>query len=103
MLGTTTFAVATLAFVFTRLPGLSIRIVLLLKVAKCLVRQPLLFAQGLGQTLHRLLARALLPGGEDQVHYAVGLGVGFDRFQIDLAVDLSERRDTVALSAIYSF
>ena len=49
------------------------------------------------------VARALLPGGEDQVHYAVGLGVGFDRFQIDLAVDLSERRDTVALSAIYSF
>lgn len=47
--------------------------------------------------------RALLPGGEDQIHYAAGLGMATQRFQIDLAVDFADRGDTVSLSAIYNF
>ena len=48
------------------------------------------------------LVRALLPPGDDELHYAAGFGVAFERFQIDLAADLSELRDTFSLSAIFS-
>jgi long-chain fatty acid transport protein len=47
--------------------------------------------------------RALLPPGEDEIHYAVGLGVAAQNFQIDFAVDFSDLTDTVSLSAIYNF
>lgn len=46
---------------------------------------------------------ALLPRGDDEMHYAAGLGLAFQSFQIDLGVDLAERVDTVSVSAIYSF
>ena len=49
------------------------------------------------------LALALLPRGEDEMHYAAGLGVAMQRFQIDLAADFADRADTVSLSAIYEF
>ena len=49
------------------------------------------------------LELALLPGGEDDVHFAVGLGVAFKDLQIDLAVDFSDLVDTAALSLIYQF
>jgi long-subunit fatty acid transport protein len=48
---------------------------------------------------HRLLFQA----GQDEVHVAVGCGLAFKSFQIDLAADFSDRVDTVSLSAIYSF
>jgi hypothetical protein len=41
--------------------------------------------------------------GSDEVHYAVGLGLAFWTFQLDLAVDFSDLVDTVSLSAIYQF
>lgn len=47
--------------------------------------------------------RALFQPGEDEVHIAVGSGVAFESFQIDLAADFSDRVDTFSLSAIYSF
>ncbi len=47
--------------------------------------------------------RALLPGGDDEVHVTAGLGVVMRRFQIDLAVDFADRADTVSLSVIHSF
>ncbi len=47
--------------------------------------------------------QALLPGGDDELHYAGGLGGVLGRFQIDLAFDLSALRDTAAFSVIYSF
>jgi long-subunit fatty acid transport protein len=47
--------------------------------------------------------RALLLRGDDEIHYAAGLGLAVQRFQIDLAVDFADRTDTVSLSAIYSF
>lgn len=47
--------------------------------------------------------RALLPPGEDDMHYAAGLGIAWQHFQVDLALDVADRVDTVSLSAIYSF
>jgi len=47
--------------------------------------------------------RALMPRGDDEVHYAAGIGVAMQQFQIDLAMDLADRADTLSLSAIYSF
>lgn len=47
--------------------------------------------------------RALMPRGKDEMHYAAGLGVAMDNFQIDFAVDFGDRADTVSLSAIYGF
>jgi hypothetical protein len=47
--------------------------------------------------------RALLTAGEDQLHYALGLGLAFKNFQLDVALDLSNTVDTASLSLIYSF
>jgi long-subunit fatty acid transport protein len=47
--------------------------------------------------------RALQPRGDDDMHYSAGLGVAMERFQIDFAVDLADRMDTISLSAIYNF
>ena len=49
-----------------------------------------------------LLAAAFPPGG-DELHLTAGLGIAFERFQIDLGLDVSDLRDTVSLSAIFSF
>jgi hypothetical protein len=49
------------------------------------------------------LVRALLPGGDDEMHYAAGFGVALSSFQLDLGVDFSDQVDTVSLSAVYSF
>jgi len=46
--------------------------------------------------------RALFPRGKGEVHYAVGLGLAFEGFQIDFGVDLANRVDTVSISAIYN-
>jgi len=39
----------------------------------------------------------------DEMHYSLGIGLAFKRFQIDAAVDLSERVDTVSISGIFGF
>ena len=49
------------------------------------------------------VAEAVLGSGEDHVHFAAGLGLAFERFQLDLAVDLSELVDTVSVSFISRF
>ncbi len=49
------------------------------------------------------LDRALLPRGDDEMHYSAGLGLALQSFQIDLGVDFADRVDTVSLSAIYNF
>ena len=54
-------------------------------------------------TLGDDLFLAVLPPGSDELHYTFGLGAAFERFQIDLGVDFSDIRDTLSLSAIYSF
>ncbi len=47
--------------------------------------------------------RALLKGGEDEIHLAAGVGLAFDRFQIDLGADFSDEVNTLSVSAIYTF
>lgn len=47
--------------------------------------------------------RALFQPGDDEIHVALGLGLAFGSFQIDLAADFSDLVDTFSLSAIYSF
>jgi long-chain fatty acid transport protein len=47
--------------------------------------------------------RALLPKGDDDFHYTMGLGIAMERFQIDLAADFADRADTLSVSAIYNF
>jgi hypothetical protein len=54
-------------------------------------------------TIDDPLLRSLLPPGDDEIHYAAGLGVAMQSFQIDLGVDFADRVDAVSLSAIYSF
>ncbi|MGB6993101.1 MAG: hypothetical protein WBG00_07715 [Thermoanaerobaculia bacterium] len=49
------------------------------------------------------LIQAILSPGTDELHYALGFGAAFERFQIDLGADLSKLRDTISLSAIFSF
>ncbi len=49
------------------------------------------------------LERTLRPPAADEVHYALGFGLAFESFQIDLGVDLSDLVDTVSVSAIYGF
>ncbi len=46
---------------------------------------------------------ALLPRGEDEIHFSAGLGVAMPGFQIDLGVDFADQVNTMSLSAIYSF
>jgi long-subunit fatty acid transport protein len=48
-------------------------------------------------------SRALFPGADDEIHYAVGFGLAFERLQIDLGVDLSSSRKTVSVSGIFGF
>jgi hypothetical protein len=50
-----------------------------------------------------LITRALRQPGDDEVHFSVGVGVAFQRFQLDFGLDLSELVDTASLSTIYSF
>ena len=47
--------------------------------------------------------RAMLPQADDEWHYTAGLGLAMRRFPVDLAADLSDRVNTVSLSAIYNF
>jgi hypothetical protein len=47
--------------------------------------------------------RAILRRGDDEWHYSAGVGLAMQRFQVDLAVDVSDRLNTVSLSAIYNF
>jgi long-subunit fatty acid transport protein len=41
--------------------------------------------------------------GEDEFHVAPGVGFAFQKFQIDAALDISERVNTVSFSTVYRF
>ncbi len=49
------------------------------------------------------LIHALRPPGSDEMHYTGGIGLAFERFQIDFGIDISDLVDTASISAIYSF
>jgi hypothetical protein len=45
--------------------------------------------------------RAIFQAGEDEIHYAAGVGFRFgDRVQTDVAIDYSQRLTTAAISAV---
>ncbi|MDH3351645.1 MAG: outer membrane protein transport protein [Gammaproteobacteria bacterium] len=46
---------------------------------------------------------ALTVDGDNEIHYTAGFGLAMERSQFDLAVDISDRVDTVSLSAIFNF
>lgn len=50
-----------------------------------------------------LLTMAILRAGESQLHYAAGVGVAFQSFQLDFGLDFSDLASTASLSAILSF
>lgn len=41
--------------------------------------------------------------GDDEVHVTGGIGLGAQRFQVDLGADISERGDIISLSGIFRF
>lgn len=41
--------------------------------------------------------------GDDEMHYTVGLGMAFEKFQIDVAADFSNPYDVYSLSGVYRF
>ena len=47
--------------------------------------------------------RAIFPGGEDQLHVVGGVGLVYDRFQVDLGLDFSENVDFASFSFVYRF
>lgn len=47
--------------------------------------------------------RAIFAGGDDQVHLAGGVGVVFDKMQLDFGVDLAKTSDLVSLTLVYRF
>ncbi len=49
------------------------------------------------------LQPANLRSPDDEMHFAVGFGVAFERFQVDLGVDLSDFINTMSLSMIWGF
>ncbi len=49
------------------------------------------------------VCQALFRGGDDELHFAIGLGIAFAPFQLDVGLDLSELVDTLSVSAIFSF
>jgi long-subunit fatty acid transport protein len=49
-----------------------------------------------------LVVDALVRAGDDETHYAAGLGVAFETFQIDVGADLSGPTDTFSVSAVFS-
>ncbi len=46
---------------------------------------------------------ALQAPGQVECHWAAGVGLAFDRYPIDLAVDFSDEVNTFSVSAIYTF
>ncbi|HEY0788735.1 MAG TPA: hypothetical protein VGE86_08815 [Thermoanaerobaculia bacterium] len=52
------------------------------------------------RTLHDGAAAILFPGGEDEDHWALGFGLSWPRFQIDVAFDRSESASVGSLSMV---
>ena len=47
--------------------------------------------------------RAVFQPGDDEWHLTAGLGIVFDRFQVDLGADFSDLGEIVSASAVYRF
>jgi hypothetical protein len=47
------------------------------------------------------LIHALRPPGSDEMHYTGGIGLAFERFQIDFGIDISDLVDTASISPVH--
>lgn len=52
---------------------------------------------GAGETY---AAAVLFSSGEDEMHYSLGFGLAFSKFQLDFAYDMSDNQDTLSLSGV---
>jgi hypothetical protein len=52
---------------------------------------------------HSLYNQLFFRAGEDNVHFAAGVGLAFKKLQVDFGLDLSDAIDSVSLTAIYKF
>ena len=56
-----------------------------------------------GSSTDELANAVLFSIGDSEIHYSAGFGWAFEKFQIDAAVDLSDRVDTFSLSSVFRF
>ena len=56
-----------------------------------------------GDGIDAIANAVLFSIGESQMHYSAGFGWAFEKFQIDAAVDFSERADTYSMSDVWRF
>lgn len=54
-------------------------------------------------TNDKVRLEARFPGGDDELHWTGGVGLSWERFQLDAAFDLSDRSDIGSVSAIFRF
>jgi long-chain fatty acid transport protein len=50
-----------------------------------------------------LVAATVFSTGSDEMHYSGGVGLAFASFQVDFAVDLSDRQDIFSVSGVWRF
>lgn len=50
-----------------------------------------------------IAAAVLYSAGDDETHVSVGFGASFEKFQLDVAYDRSDKLDTLSLSGVYRF
>jgi long-chain fatty acid transport protein len=53
--------------------------------------------------LNAQLNAVIFSTGSDEMHYSAGLGFSFSTFQVDFAIDTSDRQDTLSLSGVWRF
>ncbi len=53
--------------------------------------------------LNALLNATVFSTGDDELHFAGGVGWAFESFQVDFAVDLSDRQDVMSVSGVWRF
>lgn len=53
--------------------------------------------------LNGLLNATVFSTGDDELHFSGGLGWAFETFQVDFAIDLSDRQDVFSMSGVWRF
>ena len=52
---------------------------------------------------HQLANSAFFQGGDDVVHFALGIGIFFSNFQLDAAADFSDVQNSYSISGVWRF
>lgn len=56
-----------------------------------------------GNTVDELANAVLFSIGDDEIHYSLGFGWAFEKFQLDAAMDISDLVDTYSVSGVWRF